>query len=1198
MTSHPTSKNLPPAVGVGGRMVACLVIVILILSGSFYQAKAQEDEESDKKGIIEGRVFNERTGRYISNARVTVRGTSKEEFTDSFGEYEIYGVPEGEHIVQAQYTGLTPQTARVTVESGVPKQVDFNFTTRSGREEEEENIFELEEFVVDGSNYQSMRELAIQEERFSVNLKNVASTDAYGMVAQGNVGEFVKFMPGVLVNYGGGSYSSGADATSISIRGYGAEQTAVTVDGVPVSNAEPGSLTRAIGLDTLSINNASRVEVIKVPSPDQPDASVGGTVNLISKTAFEYSKPTFSFRAYMSLNSENLEIFEKTPGPVDESTYKALPGLELSYALPLNEKLGFTFNLSTSNQFNENHELDLDWEVDEDSEDPPDEFVNEDGSVISPIYQDAAHPYLNNIQISDSPRIANRNSGSVKVDYRPFDGVLLTGNYQASTFESRDAERLFEMNAGGRRLERYGPDFMESREGQGKSDLIVRALDREGMTHTGYLKAQYIKGPWDARAHLSYSTSEGELLSSSNGHFSDIQVGLGGIDRAGFYEIADGVPGRVEYYDEAGEPINPADLDEYNIAGYDPEDPQASSLRVLAGETYSENEVITYKFDIKRDLDFLPFDWMNMAVKVGVYQEDDTEEKSGPGTGYGYQYLGESGVVLELADFRDDGYVGISPGFGFEPREWPDVYKVYDFFKDNPEGFSDSHDIPQYNQASGDLEENSVAAENYISYVNTQKSVTETDRSAYFQLENDFFSNRLSVVAGMRQSWSERTGRSRFTDSDWSSLRFDRDANGDGHLDVMQGEDAPFPASASLTEIMRVDQAQAYEDAGAVYADGTPFVAGQSYSGESMDIFTRGEGPRANDYYFQEVSGVRQGYLVNGTLPAAQLQNIPNYDVSEKSTGKPSPIVSASFDLTDNWIIRASWARTFAKRDFEGPFGLLTDGGIQYNQTSESIRIQNPDLEPWVANKYDFGVSYYTDTGGKFTVTYFINEEDNFFVGEDFTVTEGNFEQLLPQFGIPVDPSFVGWDIETTVNGEGTAQTTGYELEISQDMGILGAWGRYFYVYASYSSKDRNADEVDGDPVGPTADKFAAGGINFEYGPFNARVNATWRSEDVDGVSTMLLWPDPSDPPDVEGSEEEPYEVSILRYNPAELKIDINMSYRFWKRYQIDFSAKNITNTQQEDLRRSVGDAYPSYAQTLKRKEFGVQFTVGISGEF
>jgi TonB-dependent receptor len=1180
--------NGRPAVGL--RRCLNLALSALLLLAAI-PVTAQEAGN----GTITGRVLNTRTGRYVNNVEITVQGTPIQKFTNQFGEYEIYGLQPGEYVVEASYTGMPKQTARVLVASGQAVQQDFSIGRSAAAEGGDEMVYELEEFVVGTTDFQTMQELAIQEERFSVNLKNVVSADAYGAVAQGNIGEFVKFIPGVQIDYGG-AYSSGANATQISIRGYGADQTAITIDGIPIANAQPGQMTEAIGLDMLSINNASRVEVIKVPTPDQPGASIAGTVNLISKTAFEYPKPQLSFRVYVTINSENTEFFKKTPGPTRKPTYKTIPAVDMTYALPLSDKLGFTFTLASSKAYNENHRIKPSWRTSRNTE--IGEWVGADGTVISPVYADATRPVLDNLSISDNPGFSFRNSAAIKMDYRPFSGFLLTANYQYSTNEEERAERLAEMNAAGNfDLESYGPDYHIGKDGQGNSQLIVRSLDREGETHSAYLKASYIKGPWDVQAHVSFSTSDGNLFSGANGHFSEIETSMGGIEKAYFLDIVDNVPGTIRYLDENGAELDPHVLTSYNISGYDPTDPQASTLSVRAGESRSHDERTTAKFDIRRDLDFIPWDWLRVAVKTGVYREEKLKEKSGLGINYKYQYLGVSGVELELNDFLDENYLGVDPGFGFDPYEWPDPYKMYAFYLQNPEGFSDTYDVPRFTipvigTPSADPTENSVANNNYNEFVNTNYSIEEIETSWYWQLESNFFNNRVSVVGGVRQSTSERKGRTKYTDNNWMRLRTGQDGDGDGLLDLLQ---APQGLTPVINQPMRLFEAQYFESVGATYSDGTPFRAATAYDGTPMSIRPNTV-PSLSSYYYPstEIGVTNQGHIVRGSLAQAMMQNKANFPVEEKATSRPSPMISASVDITDAIVLKLSWAQTYAKKNIEDT--ILRDVRYDVNATPPVANVNNPALDPWQADSYDVALSYYTDSGGKITVAYFIKQERDFWDDIDYPITLDNYAEVSEILQIDIGPEYDGWIFRTQQNGEGTAESTGYELEFSQPLGgLFGRWFEPFYFYVSYTNKERRQLNIaGGDPVGPSADELIAGGLNFNYKRFSARVNATWRSEQVRGGQLVKVLIDPTKP---EGSDNYTT-VSAYTLIPDELKVDVNLSYRINDKYSIDFTAKNITNTKQESYFQTVDDTYPEYARTSEARQFGVTYTLGLSGQF
>jgi len=108
--------------------------------------------------------------------------------------------------------------------------------------------------------------MAVNERRFAANVKNVVSGDRFGNVSDGNVGEFLKFLPGVSVGY------SAWDPNTVSLRGMPSSTTVVTLDGSAVSSVSSGNdrTMSAMSLFGLSMNNVSRIEVTKSLTPTCP----------------------------------------------------------------------------------------------------------------------------------------------------------------------------------------------------------------------------------------------------------------------------------------------------------------------------------------------------------------------------------------------------------------------------------------------------------------------------------------------------------------------------------------------------------------------------------------------------------------------------------------------------------------------------------------------------------------------------------------------------------------------------------------------------------------------------------------------------------------------------------------------------------------------------------------------------------------
>ena len=81
--------------------------------------------QSATTATITGRVQNQAANLSLENARVTVAGTTREAFTDAFGEYRLAGLTPGNVTLTVFSTGLIPQTTTVAVPAGTTAQRDF-----------------------------------------------------------------------------------------------------------------------------------------------------------------------------------------------------------------------------------------------------------------------------------------------------------------------------------------------------------------------------------------------------------------------------------------------------------------------------------------------------------------------------------------------------------------------------------------------------------------------------------------------------------------------------------------------------------------------------------------------------------------------------------------------------------------------------------------------------------------------------------------------------------------------------------------------------------------------------------------------------------------------------------------------------------------------------------------------------------------
>ena len=154
-------------------------------------------------------------------------------------------VPAGTARVTTFFTGLPPHTGSVPVAAG---QIAQHSVTLGGADAKPEGgIVTLDEFRVETSREMDAAALAINEQRFASNIKNVVSTEEFGNVAEGNVAEFLKFLPGVTIDYTGGN------ARDISINGV--PSTMRSRRWLRRRRAANLGTNRAVQSDMISINN-------------------------------------------------------------------------------------------------------------------------------------------------------------------------------------------------------------------------------------------------------------------------------------------------------------------------------------------------------------------------------------------------------------------------------------------------------------------------------------------------------------------------------------------------------------------------------------------------------------------------------------------------------------------------------------------------------------------------------------------------------------------------------------------------------------------------------------------------------------------------------------------------------------------------------------------------------------------------------
>ncbi|MGH7957951.1 MAG: carboxypeptidase regulatory-like domain-containing protein, partial [Opitutaceae bacterium] len=303
-------------------------------------------QSNPQSGTITGRVLDPATREYVRNAEVRVEGTGLLAISEDGGFYRLSGVAPGQVTLVVAYTGYQPITATVALEPGATVARDFELTSSLASTSTGNATLTLDAFVV--SSERAGNAKAIMQQRSSMDITNSVSSDLFGDVAEGNVGEFLKHIPGVDIRFDQG------EVASVRLRGLDPEYAAVTMDGVSLASTDattPGLRGRAFRFDQTSISSMDSIEVSKTISADADANAPAGTINLKSKRAFNFPGRRVTAQANVTAFSARFN-FDNSYGPWDRKSLKILPGGIFEYGdVFFDKRLGVILNISESNAY-------------------------------------------------------------------------------------------------------------------------------------------------------------------------------------------------------------------------------------------------------------------------------------------------------------------------------------------------------------------------------------------------------------------------------------------------------------------------------------------------------------------------------------------------------------------------------------------------------------------------------------------------------------------------------------------------------------------------------------------------------------------------------------------------------------------------------------------------------------------------------
>ncbi|MDB5455785.1 MAG: TonB-dependent receptor [Caulobacter sp.] len=604
-------------------------------------------------GVVRGRVLNTATGEYVRNAEIRVEGTSIVAYSEDGGDFRLTGVPAGDVIVVVKYTGLQESKAVATVAPDQVATLDFALAPLSYAASGGDEVQAVT--ITARRNGQAG---AIMERRASLNAKNVVAADNFGALTMGDVGEFMKNMPGISLDY------TEVDATAVRIGGLDPKYSTFTTDGARMATATSNNNNgRQNSFEQMSITGVDSIELNNTLQANMDADSPGGSINLRSKYAFQRNGRLLRFQ-FGGVGTSDSGL-SKAYFPDDKKHARIFPSAQVGYAdVFLDGRLGIAFNASYNANYVQQDRIQTDWSY----------LAN--GRVI---------PYQ--VMWRPGPKLTSRKAANLSVDYKITDQWAVS---LRSTYSFYDVEYFNQYTY----LIFGTTTASQTTADSNATHIVVNPNGTNTRLHTQYShryagtpsvlvapKLEYRGDTLEAVLRGSYSSSE------FNFHDND----------KGFFQRTDDYLTRIGFtLDRASEDSHAWTLKQ--TAGRSWSDPTSFNRdddignNIRTAESNANNQMYGVNLDLKKSLNVGPVQVKVLAggtIRTNVW-------KTNEGSFQQFQYVGSTGDLTQKApeavipwtknyQFQIHGFDAGS----LNDQNWraDSNYAVYDIYKQHPEYF-------------------------------------------------------------------------------------------------------------------------------------------------------------------------------------------------------------------------------------------------------------------------------------------------------------------------------------------------------------------------------------------------------------------------------------------------------------------------------------------------------------------------------
>ena len=621
----------------------------LLLALACWFAVSSTRAQSPASGTIAGRVFNAATREYVRNAEVRIAGTDLTTYTETTGHYRLFGVPAGDVEVLVSYAGSAPASARVTVASGQTTTRDFELGDATLARADAAEVVKMSAFVV--ASERSGNAKAIMDQRAAPNVTNIIASDTFGDLVMDNVGEFLKYVPGLALDY------TESDVSGARIGGLDPKYTTFTMDGnrLAGSSASFSAGSRAASMDAMTVTGIDTFAVNYTLTAHMDADAAAGNIELRSKNAFERKDRYLGWQAFAIGTSKALTLGPQY-FPDDREHHVVLPSGRLDYSESFfQQRVGVTVGASYNAS-----------------------FVQQDQQQVIYDYTNPDRPVITGLMWRSGPKVPKRAATNCSVDFK-LSPSLVFSLRSAYTWFGSEYDNLYtwlRANPAQITPESSLTHVVASATTNANTRLGTEYSVRShyGNARTAAPRLEYRKNGLSLTAGGSYSKSVHLYKDREDGFFKNTNDR---ITRMSWQ--AD----RADASSEAWTVTQLSGPDWSVPENWGSRDTHANNI--VSQHTGGRNQVLVAYFDLKQRVTLAQLPWELMAglrTRLNTFSQYDWAEQ--------WTYLGASGnqltaPVLWTKNYRFDPHTGgniASLGWRVD-----DVHGMNSLYQEHPEYF-------------------------------------------------------------------------------------------------------------------------------------------------------------------------------------------------------------------------------------------------------------------------------------------------------------------------------------------------------------------------------------------------------------------------------------------------------------------------------------------------------------------------------